>query len=791
MTRLHIALGLLSAALIAFQIELMQLLSIVQWHHFAYMVISVALLGFGASGTAIAIARRWMLSKYEILVPGMMLASGAAMAVVVPLSLTPFARFDTYLFINQPTQVWPLLVTYFLYFTPFFFGALAIGLIFVRHAGRISKFYFSNLIGSGSGGLLAIILISQIRPELLPSLTAVLPFLSGLLIYPHHRRKERLALTGLSAVIVVFFSVNPPTLLHSQYKNLARVLNIPDAEITLERSSPYGLVQVVSSEALRYAPGLSLTCSSTVPAQHVIFNNGDWYGALTTRSVEDSTHVLDCTTTNLPYVMQPRETALFLNSGAGDYVTHALSQHVDSIVAVDPHRTVISLLRNELASASDSIFFNPSVHAASIEPRTYLAATSKQFDLIMPSAIGTFGGTAGLFALQEQYLLTREAFSEMWHRLTPGGVIAVTVWMDYPYRASLRMLATLVDVTRSNGIQNPIDHLAAVRSWGTITYVLKRSPLSDREIERIKQFCERYAFDPVILPGLDPQIRNQYNVLQDDQFFQLIDKILSPGQRDVYRDYAFELKPATDNRPYFSQFVRWKSIPYVFERFGEQSIPFLEIGYLIAVVTLFQTTLAAVVLILLPLVRIGWQGTGKTWTVLYFGGLGLGFMFVEMVLIQRFMLYLGTPIYATTAVLAILLVFSGFGSLTSSRLPTNRKTLGAVSGVVAVFILIYGIALTPYLHLTIDLPLGLKALSALALIAPPAFVMGMPFPMGLRYLNDRSESHVPWAWGINGALSVVSTALAAILAVEVGFPGVMFLAAAAYGLVALTGFRSR
>jgi hypothetical protein len=212
-------------------------------------------------------------------------------------------------------------------------------------------------------------------------------------------------------------------------------------------------------------------------------------------------------------------------------------------------------------------------------------------------------------------------------------------------------------------------------------------------------------------------------------------------------------------------------------------------GYLIVVLTFFQMAAAAVVLILLPLLRLGWRDGGRLRTFLYFGGLGIGFMLVEINLIHRFVFYLGHPVYAASVVICAVLVFSGAGSCASSRLDSGETAPHRAAAIVALLLLLYALILPPLIDLTIALPLAWKVLLTLVLLAPPAFAMGFPFPLGLQALSRRREADVPWAWGINGCLSVLSTALATIIAVEAGFTVVFLVAAAAYGGAALSGVR--
>lgn len=790
MTRLHTSIGALSAAVIAYQLILMHLLSIVQWYHFAYMVISVALLGFGASGTVIALARTWLIDRFESLLPALMMASGASMAWVFGLSQTSVARFDSYLLFVDAAQVASLFLSYLLFFIPFFFAALAIGLTLIKHVEQIGSYYFANLLGSGVGGLVALVLLWNIDAEQLPALAGLLAVLAGLLIIPKRKARIPVAL-GIFALTLVHVAllVRPEPIL-SQYKSLSRTLTLPDARIELERNSPQGLLQVVSSSALRFAPGMSLSDPVDIPAQRGVFNNGDWVGPVTAWMPGDSTHILDHTTSALPYVIRKRRSVLALNAGTGDEIAHALANGATRIVVVEPHESLVGLMRSELTEFTDSLFYRDEITVLKLEPRAMLATDSSRYDVITIPAVGAFGGTVGLSAMQEQYLLTTQGLRAMWDRLSSTGALSITVWMDYPYRYILKMLASLVEVLDEAGVKNTADHMVAVRSWGSVTIVVARSAFTADEVERIRAFSSRSSFDPLLLPGLDREERAEFNAVQDERFFEYVDQIFSSERDQLYETYDFDIRPATDNRPYFSRFLRWRHLPQLLDQFGSQTFPFLEVGYLITGVTFIQIFLAALLLIIIPLFRLGWRGPGQAWTISYFGGLGLGYLFVEIVLIQRFTLYLGHPIYATAAVLATLFICSGAGSLFSERLKPERRTVMRAAGFVALILLPYVVFLTPLLQATIALPTVWKVILAFVLIAPPTFFMGIPFPVGLRFLSTRSDAQVPWAWGINGCFSVISTALAAILAVELGFVAVMLFAVAAYGLVAIVSVRT-
>jgi hypothetical protein len=293
-----------------------------------------------------------------------------------------------------------------------------------------------------------------------------------------------------------------------------------------------------------------------------------------------------------------------------------------------------------------------------------------------------------------------------------------------------------------------------------------------------------------LLPGFDAAERERHNRLQDPGFFANLDRLFTADRERLYASYDFRLRPATDDRPFFSQFLRWQSLPNLVRLFGERAVPFLEAGYLLVLLTFVQMLLAALVLILLPLLRLGWKNGNRLPVFFYFGGLAVGYMLVEIVLIHRFVLYLGHPVYAAAAAICTLLIFSGAGSCLSSRLRLTEATPRRAAALVALLLLFYTLLLPPLLHHTIALPLGWKLFLTLLALAPPAFAMGFPFPLGLRLLGRQREADVPWAWGINGCLSVLSTAVATIIAVEAGFIAVQLTAAAAYAIAALARLRT-
>lgn len=770
--RLLFSIGLLSASMIAYQLSLMQYLSIVQWYHFAYMIIAIALLGFGGAGTFLALFRKKLIEKIEILLPLLMGISGILMPFSIWLSGQSFASFDTYLLFVEQKQVWRLFFFELLFFLPFFFCALAIGMVFTKFTSRIGQLYFSNLVGSGVGGLLIIGLFWIAEPTQIPFATGFLAIASAFFIFPSQRSSWWRFIPVISALVLLILGYAFPLSLNiSQYKSLCRTLDLPDTRVEKAENSPYGWVQYVSSPVLRYAPGLSLSYVGEVPVTDAVFNNGDWAGAILS-AAEDS-DILDYTTAAVALEVTEPRNVLVLNSGTGIRSQYYSEKGVSRIDQVEPNPIVSEF-------AAENTNFGNRIHTYKQDARSFLAETQNQYDLISLPDIGAFGGTAGLNALQEDYLFTSEGFSLILDHLETNGILSIRVWVDYPYRNPLKITATIAEVLAEKGITDPVQHMVAIRSWNTITYLLKRSPFSDSELTAVRLFCERLSFDPLILYGISAEERKEYNALEDESLFLLTDRILSPERNEVYENYDFNLKPATDNQPYFFQFLKWKSFPHLQELFGEQSASFFELGYLIVGVTLVQSLFLAILLIILPLFFLRNKMQNRTWTLFYFAGIAVGFMFVEIVLIQRFILFLGHPIYSVAAVMTVLLLFSGLGSRLSSRLKLGPGNMRKILLTIVGLLVIYTLLLPWVIENGMALSYGTRVFLSLLLIGLPAFFMGMPFPLGLGYLSRENEQEVPWAWGINGCFSVVSTSLATVLAVEAGFSVLMLSGAAAY-----------
>jgi spermidine synthase len=743
------------------------------------MVIAVALLGFGAAGTFLSLYKDRLAKKHDFYIPILMLISAFMQISAIFLSQLSFIQFDSYLIFSDYSQIVNLILTYLILFLPFFFGALAIGTIFFVYVENIGKLYFSNLTGSGFGGIIALVLFGILLTEKIASIIAMFSiFAAGILF---HKSNSKLLISALILTIgmAIFFFTKSVHLNSSQFKNISKTLNLPKAEIVYEQNSPYGLIEVVSSPALRYSQGLSLVYTSDVPKTKAVFINGDWFGGIL-ETINDSYNYLNYSTDALPYSMNKRNKVLILNAGSGHSIAQALSNNAEYITGVEQITPIISIMKNEFAEESDSLYHNKKIVIKNIDSRTFLKSDTCKYDLISLPYTNSFGGSSGLFALQEQYLLTVESFEEMFNKLDQNGVISVSCWIDYPYRNPLKILSTFIDMFNRNNIIDYENHIAAVKSWGTISFVIKKSPITSSEIADIKSFCDSLLFDPVILGAeIEPELE-KYNKLQDRNFYDYAANIISNNRDYFYSEYDFNVKAATDDKPYFSQFLRLSGLSYLQELYGTQNTPFIEIGYLIVIITFIQVLFVALILILLPLRKTQWNVKSKIKTLLYFSAIGLAYMFIEIIFIQKFILYFGNFVYAAAAVICFMLVCSGAGSFFSKYLINKNIKLSLIVFLISLCLLLYYFFLTTILNETIGFELYLKIFVSFILIAIPSFLMGMPFPIGLTLISEKNKTAIPWAWGINGYFSVIASPLAIIIAVESGYSFVIFVSGLLY-----------
>lgn len=791
MRRLFFATFLVSAAAIAYEILLMRMLSIVQWNHFAYMIISLALLGYGASGTFIALGKRFLEPRFELAFSvSALLFSITMVACLILGQRVPFNALEL---VWDPRQFIYLAVTFLVFSVPFFFAACCIGLAFTCRRPYINRIYFFDLLGAGLGAMSMVGLLFLLSVQHALIMLAVLALLASALMGLASTARKPLVITQLACLAMLLFGL-PQGWLElriSEYKGLNQAVQVVDSKVLAVSSSPLGLLTVVESPRIpfRYAPGLSINTVFEPPQQLAVFTDGDGMSVITRFDGNlDALGYMGDVTAALPYALLDDPHVLILGAGGGADVLLALYNGAGKIDAVELNPQMTRLVTDTYADFAGHLYDDARITVHTQEARGFVARSTKQYDLIQVALLDSFAASgSGMQALNASYLYTVEAIQEYLQHTAPDGLLAITRWLKLPPRDNLKLVATVLEAMQAMGIAEPERRLAMIRSWNTSTLLVKQGEFSEDEIAVITEFARSRSFDTAFYPSMPPHAANRFNVLDQAFLYDGVTALLGENADDFIARYKFHIVPATDDKPYFFHFFKWSALPEVMALRKRGGASLIEWSYLILIATIVQAVVAGVFLILLPLSRIkrSWPSGTGTRMGGYFFLLGLAFLFVEIAFIQKFILFLSHPLYAIAVVLSGFLVFAGFGSAYSGRLARRVEPGGgspvsiAVAGI-AIIALIYMALLPMLFQQLMGLADSIKIVISILLIAPLAFCMGMPFPIGLNRVANNVPDFIPWAWGINGFASVISATLATLLAIEFGFTAVILFALCFY-----------
>jgi hypothetical protein len=785
---MYLGLFLISCSILLIQISLTRIFSIAVWHHFAFMVVGIAFLGFGAGGTVLMMRPSYVkayqhLSNYTLLFSS---------SIVLSLLFNHAVPFDPAQFSWDRYQLLYLCISYLVWALPFFFSGLILSILYTVESQRVHRLYFSDLLGSASGCITALLIFPAAGGEgslLIASLGAVLAhwcFNSGRRLLP--------GISLLLILLVLIIAKPEPLLIKiSPFKELMMALSYPGAKIIQTGSDLASRVDIVESGAVRFAPGLSLKFEGSLPPQVGMTVDGNNLTAVTrfTGRVQDLEFVSHLPS-SLPYSLARPRSTVTLQSGGGLLGLSALYYGSQKIFCLEPNVLLIKMMRNHLQEFSGGITDREPLVWVAEEGRTFLARHRGPYDLIQMGINDALGAVSiGLYGLRESYDLTVEAFEQVLSVLSENGLFCATRYLLPPPRAEARLFNTALTALMKSGSIEPARHLAAIRSWGAFTLVMKKSPLTSMDLERLRGFCGRLGFDVVYYPGISSSEVNRYNRLTAPQYFELLSRLAEPETRlKVLEAYPFDLSATYDNRPFFFHFFKVGRALEIFRELRGKWGFFLEGGFLVYL-TMAQSLVIGFLLILLPMPRLlhtGLKIPGRSMTYFFF--LGVGYMLLEVTLMERFILFLGKPVYAFTVTLASLLASTGLGSLCSLKLKKSvGKKLGRLWIVpLIVIILVYASILGQVLEVCMRFSFLFRAFFTLIIISPLGFLMGFPFPLGIAFLERTSPAFIPWAWSINACSGAMGASLAMVIALHFGFAPVTALAAGCY-LVALILFK--
>jgi hypothetical protein len=807
-----LALFVISIALIAYELTVMRTFAVGSWSNFGSMVISIGLLGIGLAGTLLTFFNKRIKQNTDTWLRLSTLLLGPAMAIAhITVQYVPF---NPIMIGIDWTQIAWIGAYYAIYAIPFFIGAVFIGTIFVGLQESIHKVYFWNMVGSGLGGFLILGLMYVFPPDRLIEPLIILTAIASLLCFvrfdDQNNRLKLPLVSSLITAIIMILSIGLVALFGnikvSEFKPISYVRQFPDANMVYHSYGPDGEFYVYQSSYLHFAPGLSDNASLNVKSMPEnaflgLYIDGQGPIGIMRKLKPDEESYIDYLPMAAPYTLFNNPSVLLLQLGGGIGVSDALYHNAKSVSVAEPDPTLIHMLKDVpfFKQYTGDVLSDPRVTIYNTEPRAFTGSTNKRFDLVEIGLIDSVGlSETGGYPLDENYTYTAEGIDSYLNTLNSDGVLSITVWNRLsPPRNVPKLLSTIVKALQMKGVSDPGKHIFVFDSLlSTATVLVKNSEFTNSDLQTLSQFLKKTSFEPCYYPGMqDPgkdfnvilsayedQFKTQVSststpieLLPKDLYYYTIDWLLHGKANELYSKYFFNISPATDNRPYYTGYVKPSNIFPVINNIKDLSE---EWGYVLMICTLALSIIFGAFIILIPLAgkwrELFKRRRGTLRVIVYYAVLGVGYMMVEIYLMQRLVFFLANPIFSSATVITAMLVISGIGSLLSSRYngSRNRLIMYAVFGI-AVSMIFYLTIMPGMLNALIGLPLLVKMLLAIIFIAPSAFFLGVPFPTGLATLSKNRDSLIPWAWGINGALSVSGTMLARLVSISWGFSTVL------------------
>ena len=764
--------SLITLSVLMLELSLTRLFSATMYYHFAFMAISLALFGSGASGVFIYIVQRGLKPERT----GQWLSAAAMLFALSNLFSLYVILANPLTFETGPENYYRLARIYGATALPFFFAGCAVTLAITRLAAEISKLYLFDLAGAALGCLLLIPVLNTIGAINIVLLVSALAASAGVLFGIASEGTRAIAVSALVlafglAGLVVYNSnthridirkskgFEEKSLLFSKWNSFSR--------ITVEGSFDTTVEIKIDADA---ATGISKDASNSAIHQDAL----DALSALAQNLKRDAN-------------------VLIIGPGGGNDVMAArvFGQKHITAVEINPIIALDVMSSEPFKSYSGSIYQQPNVRLVVDEGRSFIRNSKDRYDIIQATMVDTWAATAaGAFSLSENNLYTVEAFKDYVTHLTDDGMLTMTRWYFEPPDQLLRLMTLTRTMMSELGISNPARHIMLVRDARTgydrtpATYIFKRSEFTDDEVRVIEDVAARNDFQLLFTPLTRPA----------SVFTQMIE---APDPAALWATSATNVEPTRDNNPFFFNSVRLSNLSNVIEgTTGEWQKTNLGTSILFALFGI--TTVLVLLFIIGPLVLVRGRalatGLGtKLAYLLYFACLGAGFIIVEVAMIQKFILFLGHPVYALAVVLFSVLAFSAIGSYLTGRVSQERLTpaLMKLLVVLVALVVVYIVVLPPIFYGMVGLARPIRIVLAVVLMAPLAMVMGMPMPIGIRLLARNAPEIIPWAWGVNGATSVMGSVAALVIAIMTGFNQALMIGAGLYLLALFLITRTR
>jgi spermidine synthase len=758
-------LALASFAALLLELGLTRLFSVVLFYHFAFLAISIALLGLGAGGV---FAYLWKshLAEIETRRLASMLCVINAVTILIVLEIVLHVPVSLNVSAKNFLR---LTILYLVSAVPFFLTGLLFSVVFARETALIPRLYGADLCGGAMACLAIVPLLNWIGgPNAI--LVAAVALAGAGMVWSESRGFRRNAALLAMAFFVLIGANHSGQLIDVVY---AKGMFRDPAWVEFARWNAISRVEVD-----RQGQAKAVVIDADASTYIMNADLSHWQGTLWE-------HNLMAAPPALANVLRPHGDFAIIGPGGGVDVLRAVANGSRSITGIEINPIIATtVMRERYADYSLHLYQRPEVHIHVSDGRSYLRSTAQRFDVVQMTLVDTWASTAaGAFALSENNLYTIEAFREYFDHLKPDGMIAITRWEFRHPREALRVVSVAMEALHRLGVADPAKHFI-VASQGNlnedgipVAVLAKKTPFTPDEEKAVLAHLDHYSeLNALYLPTQPKQ--NPFS-----------DLIASNDPYAFARSYAYNVAPVSDNAPFF--FFTLKPGQILGENGLQHGIDWkVNLGVLVLLLVLIISVCAVLAFLILPLAWKGRSPQHSALPLLYFVAVGLGYILVEIAFIQRFVLFLGHPTYALTVVIFLLLLSSGAGSLLS-RLWLPRAEMGWMPLLLVVFTLAtYVFFLPSRLSALVGLPFDYRLVISALLLVPLGFLMGMPFPTGLRALAaapapefpGATDNAIEWAWAMNAAASVLGSVLAMIMAIQFGLTVTLACGTGAYVL---------
>jgi spermidine synthase len=759
---LYLAVALTTSATLLLELGLTRIFSVVFYYHFAFLAISIALFGLGVGGVL----------SY-VIAPG-----GGVYRKLGTVSLinSALALLAVFFVLTRGAEVGTLELA-LIYFTaamPFIGSGIVVSLAISETIEKVNRVYFFDLLGAAAGCLALVALLNAFGgPNTIIAVSVLFAAAGAIWFSLGSCRTGRIAGVAIGLLFTMLLIVNyGHRFLEVRY---AKGLKLHAEQFTKWNSiSRIGLAKDEGGGEMIY-----IDADASTGIANFDFNH------LSQKELNDLEHEGP----GVPYNLRPGAKTLVIGPGGGWDVSRAIASGSHDVTAVEINPIIANtIMRQKFPYMSRNLYLRPDVHLHVEDGRSFVRRSTEKYQVIQATLVDTWASTAaGAFALSENNLYTTDAFHDYFTHLTPDGLLAFTRWGFDPPRESLRLVSLAMSALHKLGENEPWRHVLVgrkvgggldIHGWGALdTVIFSRSALSDADIARARKAFADAHMEEIYVPGDPP--RNKFGQL-----------LLAKDPAAWERDYEFDITPVSDNRPFFFYTVQPRDLSNFILQTQSKSADY---KVNVAVPKLFNALIVsviavAIILILPPLVlgtRLPRERSVRGFLI-YFLAIGMGYILIEVAMIQKFVLFLGHPTYALTVVIFSMLVSSGIGSYTSAKLiGDDRGRLVKALTVVAVLIAILALITQPILAGGVGLPFFVKVVATVLMLAPAGFAMGLPFPTGLRMLERAHQPSVRWAWSLNAAASVMGSVGALVLALYLGLIQTLLIGGALYLLAAL------